>query len=143
MIYKKVLIAVDNSKYSRLAIQKGMGIAQQLGAEAGIVTVVDPTGPMGNAEAGIYSGDTWNNIYEEANKYIDTIAEKYNHLTITKFVQTGNPINEVVNTARLWNADLIVTGTHGRSGISHLIMGSVAESILKNADVPVMIVTLK
>lgn len=143
MNYKKILFAVDNSKYSLHAVKKGMELADQLNAEVALVTVVDPTATIGNAEAGVYSEELWDNFMDDARQVLNLIEETYPHRKIEKFVRTGNPIFEVVNAANEWNADLIVTGTHGRSGLSHLLMGSVAESILKNTDVPVLMITLK
>ena len=53
----------------------------------------------------------------------------------------GFPKKEIVKIAREWEADLIVMGTHGRGGLQHLLVGSVAESVIKHAGVPVMVVS--
>jgi hypothetical protein len=56
------------------------------------------------------------------------------------FTPIGLPKEEILNTAKEWQADLIVMGTHGRTGLLHLVMGSVAEHIVRHATVPVLVV---
>lgn len=55
-------------------------------------------------------------------------------------VDIGDPAEQIINLARERKADLIITATHGRSGLSHLIMGSVAEKIIRHAPCPVLVV---
>lgn len=55
-------------------------------------------------------------------------------------VEIGDPYEQLVALARRRNVDLIVTGTHGRSGLGHLVMGSVAEKIIRHAPCPVLVV---
>lgn len=55
-------------------------------------------------------------------------------------VAVGVPAEEILGTAREWGADLIVMGTHGRRGLAHLVLGSVAEAVVRGATVPVMTV---
>lgn len=58
----------------------------------------------------------------------------------TMQVTTGVPAEEILGAARDWGADLIVIGTHGRRGLAHLMLGSVAEAVVRGATVPVMTV---
>ena len=53
-------------------------------------------------------------------------------------VISGDPAEQVLNTARGLDADLIVMGTHGRKGLSHLVLGSVAERVVRESSVPVL-----
>lgn len=55
-------------------------------------------------------------------------------------VRTGDPAYEIVAAAREWNADLIVTGTHGRSGLGRMFLGSVAETVIRTAPCAVLVV---
>ena len=55
-------------------------------------------------------------------------------------VRIGNPAAEIVSVARLLKSDLIVISTHGRTGLKHLLLGSVAETVLRHAPCPVLIV---
>ena len=54
------------------------------------------------------------------------------------FLKVGDPSQQIVATARQWGADLIVLGTHGRAGIEHMLLGSTAESVVRQADCPVL-----
>lgn len=55
----------------------------------------------------------------------------------------GKPAEEILNIANNWEADLIVAGTHGRTGLQHLLTGSVAEYLIRHAKIPVMVIPSK
>ena len=99
MNYKKILFAVDNSRHSLNAVTKGMELADQLNAEVAMVTVVDPTTTIGNAEAGVYSEELWDNFVEDARQVLHTIEGNYPNHKFEKFVKTGNPIFEEIGRA--------------------------------------------
>ena len=54
----------------------------------------------------------------------------------------GTPQKEIISKAIKWNADIIIVGTHGRTGLEHLLLGSVAEYIVRHSPIPVMVVPL-
>jgi nucleotide-binding universal stress UspA family protein len=58
----------------------------------------------------------------------------------TVVVTMGTPWNRIVGAAKSWNADLIVIGTHGRTGLKHALMGSTAERVVRHATCPVLVV---
>jgi nucleotide-binding universal stress UspA family protein len=55
----------------------------------------------------------------------------------------GNPQEAILKTATIWEADLIVMGTHSRTGLSHFLLGSVAEHVVRHAAIPVMVIPSK
>ncbi len=59
---------------------------------------------------------------------------------VYEFTPEGFPHEEILNIAKEWEADVIVMGTHGRTGLSHLFSGSVAEHVIHHAIVPVMVI---
>ena len=61
-------------------------------------------------------------------------------IRVERFVREGDPAGEILRAAQFTNADLIVMGTHGRTGLSRLLMGSVAEQVLRKAPCPVLTV---
>jgi len=67
----------------------------------------------------------------------------YNGGEILKFMPEGHPTKDILKTAEIWEADLIVMGTHGRTGLLHLLVGSVAEYIVRHSKIPVMVVPSK
>jgi nucleotide-binding universal stress UspA family protein len=60
-----------------------------------------------------------------------------------KFIPEGLPTKDIIKTAEIWEADLIVMGTHGRTGLMHLLVGSVAEHIIRHSKIPVMVIPSK
>jgi nucleotide-binding universal stress UspA family protein len=58
-------------------------------------------------------------------------------------VEEGKPYETILKVASEWAADLIIIGTHGRTGLSHLLMGSVAENVVRHSEIPVMIIPSK
>ena len=58
-------------------------------------------------------------------------------------MQEGHPTEDIIKTAETWGADLLVVGTHGRTGLVHMLMGSVAEYLVRHSKIPVMVVPLK
>ncbi|PLW88195.1 universal stress protein, partial [Mucilaginibacter sp.] len=80
---------------------------------------------------------------EHADNIIHHVIEKYGKgLEITHFNEFGSTADGILNCSEEFKADLIVIGTHSRTGIDRLLMGSVAEKVIRNAKIPVMVVPL-
>lgn len=140
MVYKKILIAVDSSEYSMIAAKKGMELAHQLGAKAALIFVVEKSKALGNIDAGITHEQALIVLKKEAEQTLDELAEMYNGKELMKFMPEGNAEEDIIEMAKDWNADLLVLGTHGRTGLRHLLMGSTAERVMRRSDVPVLMV---
>ncbi|MBC8052556.1 MAG: universal stress protein [Sphingobacteriaceae bacterium] len=146
----KILIAVEDSQYSERATNYGIELAKKLGAEIALLHVnelpvatpyvADPLlnePPIMIPEMVHAQEDSSKKLL---NKIADSIGEEY---TLYTFHKTGNPKDEILNTAEEWNADIIVLGTHGRTGFDHFISGSVAEKVVRKAKCPVLIIPNK
>ena len=140
MSYKKILIAVDSSEYSMKAAKKGLELAHQLEAKAALLFVVDRSKALGNIDAGITHEQALLVLKREAELTLDELAKMYNGNDLLKFMPEGNPEVDILKMAENWKADLLVMGTHGRRGLKHLFMGSVAERVLRHSVIPVMVV---
>lgn len=148
--FQKILIAVDASDYSQKAAQYGMGLAQQLGAEVALVHI-DEFQMMANVGGDPILGDQMIIMPELAEiqkdsaiHLLEQMANDYgNGLTLTKIIKSGDIKSEILETAKTWNASIIVLGTHGRTGLDHFLLGSMAESITRHSDCPVLIVPNK
>lgn len=144
MPFSKILIAVDSSEFAMNAAKKGFELARETNAQVAAVYVVDSAKAIANLDAGILPMDT-EQIYqkegEETMKHLDEIFEGPGELT--HFLPEGNPQEEIVNTSEQWGADLVVIGTHGRTGLAHFLVGSIAESVVRHSKVPVMVVPTK
>ncbi len=143
MAYSKILIAVDSSEFSMRAAKKGMELAYQLRAETALLYVIDTSRALGNVEAGLLPETALLVLKKEAQETLDGLATMYTGNGITKLMPEGHPTNDILSTAETWGADLIVMGTHGRTGLKQLLIGSVAAHVMRHARIPVMIVPSK
>lgn len=144
MSYQKILIAVDSSAYSMSAAKKGFELAHQLNAMIGLIYVIDRNKESVNVEIGITPEQSQTILLQQAEENISQLIKMYDGVDqIMRFTPEGFPRKEIINTAKEWGADLIVMGTHGRTGLTHLLVGSVAEYVIKHAGVPVMVISSK
>jgi universal stress protein A len=141
--YKQLLVAVDFSDPSVRALQVARDIALRLNARLNIVHFV----PMRIMDMGMEGGvdfieEMHQKDLEEAKLKLDKFIK--NHTTqddeVEQYLQSGEPAAEINNMIKEVGADMVVMGTHGRTGLKHLLMGSVAESILHAVEVPVLCV---
>ena len=79
---------------------------------------------------------------EQTRQELARLAATISDLAVETQVVGGPPGPAIVQSAQGWNADLIVMGTHGRTGLSRLLMGSVAEHVIRNAACPVLTIKL-
>lgn len=145
-MFKRILVAVDGSATAELALQEAIKLAKDLNAELRLVHVVDVINinlgadfpyPPGISEAIAKTGQE---ILNKAG-----IVARYDEVPVeTQLIEMdslGQRIPEVIAAdAEAWPADLIVIGTHGRRGLSHLFLGSVAEGVMRAATKPVLLI---
>jgi nucleotide-binding universal stress UspA family protein len=144
MQFKRILIAVDNSAFSLRAAKAGFSLAHQLGSEVGLVFVIDKSREIVSGDLGITFEQSATALLRQAEETIDQLIRMYDGVSrVFRFTPEGFPKTEIISIANEWEADLIVMGTHGRSGLSHILLGSVAESVVKHAGIPVMVVPNK
>ncbi|MFT3884199.1 MAG: universal stress protein [Flavobacteriales bacterium] len=143
MSFHRILIAVDSSEFAMQAAKRGLELAHALHAKAALVFVVDAAKATGNIDAGISPENALIVLKKEAADTLDQLAAMYNGNDLLKFMPEGHPVEEIQLTAHTWDADLIVMGTHARTGLAHLFAGSVAESVMHHASIPVLIVPAK
>lgn len=142
--FKRILVPVDFSPHSKEAIQTALDLARQYDGRVKLVHVFAPV-EYGTPEGFLmYSADQLNGIMAslEQQLTLETKAaqEVAGSIPVTSAVLHGIVSSEIVRCAREEKCDLIVMGTHGRTGFSHLMLGSVAERVLRTADCPVLTV---
>ncbi|MES2064054.1 MAG: universal stress protein [Bacteroidota bacterium] len=153
MKISKILIGIDDSKFSEYAASYGFDIARTFNAHVGLVHIVEPAITPETSSDGLLgmpiSIPDFNEINlldiqkDNAENIIDRTISKYgNGLQVTHFNEYGSTADGILSCSKEFKADLIVIGTHGRSGIDRLLMGSVAESVVRNSHVPVLVVPL-
>jgi nucleotide-binding universal stress UspA family protein len=141
---KKFLVAVDLSEPSKRVIETALSLARSLDASVDLVHVREPFiyavagdyGPSLQQEQALVH---W--IDRELSQAGDAISHARVPCTTTSLY--GSPAREIVAHAEKTGADLIVIGTHGRGGIAHAVLGSVAERVVQKAKRPVLAVPVE
>ena len=151
MKISKILIAVDQGKYSEHAAKYGFELAHLSEAEVGLVNIVEPmiapapapdviTGAV--FEPPVAADPELINIQKEASENVihHTIKRFAGDLKVTQFSEYGSTAEGILDCSKQFNADLVVIGTHSRTGLDRLLMGSIAEDVIRHSVVPVLVV---
>ncbi|HIH75702.1 MAG TPA: universal stress protein [Methanomassiliicoccales archaeon] len=138
-LFKKILIPTDGSEYTKAAVSKGLEMAKATGAEVTALYVVDQTSfinfPMDSTIVSVYT--LLEREGEEAMEYVKKEAEELG-VKLTTRIEEGSPSRKIVDLSA--EHDLVVMGTLGRTGFSKLLLGSVAERVVRFAKCPVLVV---
>jgi len=146
--YKKVLFCTDFSENADYAFDFAYGIAKRDEGLLYIVHVI-PENPHQAFAEGIMNTETLEKIqrdFEEdlANNYREHYVEKMeNGIPYEIVTKSGREDNEIIKFAKQEKVDIIVVGTHGRTGIGHVFFGSVAEKVLRHSPFPVFVIPCK
>lgn len=142
-MYKRILIATDGSDKSRLAAQEGLELAKALGAEVLALYVVNEV-VIASAvrQLGADKKEVEAKLQRQGEKALDDIKEMGEKLgvKVEPVIRIGAPANVIIDVARTENIDCIVMGSHGESGVSKLLIGSVVQKVLYWATTPVLVV---
>ncbi len=138
----RILVPTDFSDCSRQATSYARELATRFASEIHLVTVVDPT-PLVAASAG---APVPTSLLEDRERSAELDIARWpdkefdQQMSVTRKVLHGVPFVEIVRYARQQSVDLIVMGTHGRTGLTHALIGSVAERVVRKANCPVLVV---
>ncbi|WP_028534289.1 universal stress protein [Paludibacterium yongneupense] len=144
-MYQRIFVPVDDSQTSNLALQEACKLARESGASLRLVHVVD-LAQFGWGGTEFLDASELQKSIKAAGELVLAQAEAHAReegLTpqIKILESWGDKIATVLmEDANEWGADLLVMGTHGWSGLMHILMGSVAEGVMKQADIPVLLV---
>lgn len=146
MLYKQIMVAVDGSNSSNLALQEAIRLTQDQQAKLRIIYVVDKT--VVESTNGLVDFDAlWNFYKEEAQDLLNIINEQLKQKDIifeTYLVELKGSkrglAQKILAEAQSWPADILVVGTQGRHGITRLLRGSIAESVARIATMPVLLI---
>jgi nucleotide-binding universal stress UspA family protein len=146
-MYKKILVATDLTPASEPALEAALALAQTLGAQITALHVLDaplesgkwflPESPELVAFRAAIDREQ-ENIHEQLAAQLASLAQ--GSVSATAIVRNGNPVDTIVGVADEIGADLVVVGTHGRRGIQHALLGSVAERVVRTASQAVLTV---
>jgi len=140
-IYKKILIATDGSEYTKNAVDYGIDLAKNTDAKLLTIYVVDTA-----AFASIPMDAAWESMYEllrqEGDVAMKYVAEKAGEegMEVEANIIEGHPADEIIKYSEKNSISVIVLGTLGKSGLDRFLLGSVAEKVVRNSKIPVLVV---
>ena len=138
---KRILVPTDFSDQGKTALMYAVAFANQFGAAVDLLHVLEPV-PPGALLSYVSLNDLKKGMQEEAEKHLETLHTEWNDYAfpVKRIVVEGHPFVEIIKHAKESNADMIVMGTHGRGAIAHMLLGSVAEKVVRKASCPVLTV---
>ncbi|RVU01935.1 universal stress protein [Mucilaginibacter limnophilus] len=153
MQISKIIIGIDDSKYAEHAARYGFNLARKFDAAVGLVHIIEPVVtsldtsdsilgmPMANVASGPEEMELVNAQEDNSTRLMNrVISEMAGDLQVSNFSEYGSTSEGILQCSIEFKADLIVLGTHKRSGLERLFSGSVAEAIIRKADIPVLVV---
>ena len=143
-MYRRVLVPLDGSSLAEAVVPFILQIARPLDLEVILVRVMPRIMPLAIEGTRHFMPDDVAARLKEAREYLASVATdlRGHGVRVTTEARHGDPVTELVAAARETGADLIAMTTHGRRGISRLLFGSVAEAVLRQAEVPVLMMRL-
>jgi nucleotide-binding universal stress UspA family protein len=144
ILMNAILVATDFGETSDAALVYGRNLARTFGARLYVVHIAEDVSATAGQE--LFAGD----LHELQAEVVETVTTRlYASLNDNDLTALGakpvvrvasNPANAIIEYAKEAHVDLIVVGTHGRGPMSHLLMGSVAEHVVRHAPCPVLVV---
>jgi nucleotide-binding universal stress UspA family protein len=135
--WKNILVAIDGSRFSEAAAEKAIDFARAYGGDLIVVSVVDvPAEFYGEAP------EAWDNLVIRAKGFVDKIKQQAEASGVRTqgFVREAETWQAIIDLSEKQKADIIVMGSHGRTGLKRLLMGSVTEKVIGHAPCPVLVV---
>lgn len=141
MNIKSILFPTDFSEYNEAALKLASTLASESKATLYIIHVHDVQ--SFSAAAGEFSyldAPTWHEQLRNAEEQLENVVPSIPSVSYERECLTGNPVVEILKFAEGHNVGLIVMASHGRTGLPRLLMGSIAEGVMRKAPCPVLIV---
>jgi len=151
-MYRRILVAVDGSETSNLALEHALQLAKDQRARVRIVHALEPLHHLVALAGGAFFDieELLDPLRREGERVLAASLDRARAVGVdaeNALIEAKEPADRaakvLVQDAKNWDADLIVVGTHGRRGFDRLFLGSVAEKVLRSASVPVLLVRHK
>jgi len=144
----RILLAIDDSKFSEAAIEAVIEQARPHGTEVRVLHVLESPPLLVAREMGGYDPaleTAWESERQRAKAVVAKAAEllRARGLKVAAAVEDGDPKSKILDVAEEWQADLIVLGSHGRKGLNRFLMGSISDAVARHARCSVEIVRIR
>lgn len=140
-MYKRVLVPLDGSSLAESIMPFILQIAGPLDMEVVLLRVLQPLVPVVIEGSRHVEAEDPETRQADARSYLECVAASLieRGVRVSTEVRDGNPAEEIVAVARTVGADMIAMTTHGRTGLGRLLFGSVAQAVLRQAEIPVLL----
>jgi nucleotide-binding universal stress UspA family protein len=141
----RILVAVDFSSGSEVVVEYAVALAKVLQATVTLFHVYQMPDLMNSIVPGADNAGDAEKDRALAQKWLEELraqAQKHINVEMRVVVEHGSPAQEIVSLSRSGGFDMVVMGTHGRTGLRHVLMGSVAEAVVRRALCPVLTIHL-
>lgn len=142
-MFRKILCPVDFSEPAAAARDKAVELAKSGGGEIRLIHVVEPIlVPADFAFGPVTPIELEEQFVKQSEEKLKAIGEavKAAGVKVDLILKRGKPFDEIVRAGKEWGADLVVIGTHGLTGLSHILMGSTAEKVVRKSPCAVLVV---
>ncbi|MFH6961380.1 universal stress protein [Flavobacterium plurextorum] len=139
---KQILVPTDFSEHAEDALKVAAQIAKRNNSEIIILHMLELPSQMNDAILGGTSIPETMLFMKKANEMLDEISSKpyLDGIQVTEIVKMDRPIHGITQVSKDHNIDLIVMGSHGSSGVEELLIGSNTEKVVRNSDIPVLVI---
>lgn len=144
-MYSKILVPVDGSKTSDRALREALALAKATQGRLTLLHVVDDYPMMIEMSSAVDFDAVRRHLRMQGEEIVEkaklrAVTEGVEAETMVTNVTQGRVADAIVKAAESTRSELVVMGTHGRRGISHLVMGSDTEAVVRQCPVPVLVV---
>lgn len=142
-MFNRILIPTDGSDAAKPAVEMALDFAETHDATLRVLLIVDqPPTVSGTAEGFSGLDNLLDTLEEKGNQATDAIVERARDRNIEAeaAVRRGNPHDDILSYANENEIDIIVMGTHGRTGVKRALLGSVTENVVRHSEIPVLTV---
>ncbi len=139
---RRILVPVDLSKHAEAVVAWAAHLAEEHGSEIVLLHVYHLPVEFQQMEGAYLPGDFWNSVKDDAKQQLESLGDQLRArgLSVTEITREGYPATVIEEEVERRQADMIVIGSRGRTGLKHMLLGSIAERVVQKAPCPVLTV---
>jgi len=141
---KNIVVPTDFSELSLSAFKYAKDLVETMDSKIHLITVIDNTPPMlSKREKNVAENVRMDSVETKTKRQMTEIAEEmddYSEIDVVQVIRNGIDYEEIVKYSNECDADLIILATHGRTGVLHTVLGSIAEKVIRYTKRPVLVI---